>query len=203
MNNPVNMEDPTGNIAWWIIGGIAGAVVGGIAGAVYSYKKTGSVDWRYVAGGAVAGGLVGAGLGYLAQGAYTAIVGAAATTGAATTQSATEQTNKIKKGWDMVKGGARIGGRKYTEHALERMAPDIPQVRAELSKRALDKGIKFGTEQFKKYVDPRGIPPMVVEHTINYGGRMAGNRPGTWIAVGEDVRVVVNLFGDVMSVIPK
>lgn len=44
---------------------------------------------------------------------------------------------------------------------------------------------------------------MVVELTIIYGGRMAGNRPGTWIAVGEDVRVVVNLFGDVMSVIPK
>ena len=73
MNNPVNMEDPTGNIAWWIIGGIAGAVVGGIAGAVYSYNKTGSVDWRYVAGGAIAGGLVGVGLGYAAETAYEAI----------------------------------------------------------------------------------------------------------------------------------
>jgi RHS repeat-associated protein len=58
-NNPVNMDDPDGDIAWWIVGGVAG----GIAGGIYSYAKTGRVDWRYVAGGA----LVGAGLGYLAQ----------------------------------------------------------------------------------------------------------------------------------------
>jgi RHS repeat-associated protein len=66
-NNPINMEDPEGNIAWWIIGAGVGAVVGGISGAIYSYRTKGSVDWRYVAGGAVAGGLIGAGFGYAAK----------------------------------------------------------------------------------------------------------------------------------------
>lgn len=33
-------------------------------------------------------------------------------------------------------GGMKINGRYYTEHALERMAPDTPQVRAELRARA-------------------------------------------------------------------
>lgn len=64
LNNPVNMADPNGNIAWWVVGGAIGAV----AGAAYSYVKTGSVDWRYVVGGA----LIGAGLGFLSQTAYVA-----------------------------------------------------------------------------------------------------------------------------------
>lgn len=58
-NNPVNMMDTNGMIAWWIVGAAIGAVVGGI----YSYAKTGNVDWKYVAGGALAG----AGLGLAAQ----------------------------------------------------------------------------------------------------------------------------------------
>ena len=100
MNNPVNMEDPTGNIAWWIIGSGIGAIVGGIAGAVYSYKKTGSVDWRYVAGGAAAGALIGAGVGYLAQAAYGAIVGASATAGsaAATVSNNLDKLSKAGQG---------------------------------------------------------------------------------------------------------
>ena len=93
MNNPVNMEDPSGNIAWWAVGAVIGAIAGGIAGAVYSYKKTGSVDWRYVAGGAVGGALIGAGVGYLVQAAYGAIVGAAATTGTIATEAAQRMEN--------------------------------------------------------------------------------------------------------------
>jgi Restriction endonuclease fold toxin 7 len=93
MNNPVNMEDPSGNIAWWAVGAVIGAIAGGIAGAVYSYKKTGAVDWRYVAGGAVGGALIGAGAGYLAQAAYGAIVGAAATTGTIATEAAQRMEN--------------------------------------------------------------------------------------------------------------
>lgn len=38
--------------------------------------------------------------------------------------------------WNMVEGGGTINGREYSQHAMERMAPDTPQVRAELSRRA-------------------------------------------------------------------
>ena len=34
-------------------------------------------------------------------------------------------------------------------------------------------------------------------------GRMPGNRPGTWVCVGEDAQAVINFFGDIMSGIPK
>jgi phage tail tape-measure protein len=71
MNNPVNMADTNGNIAWWIIGGGIGAVVGGAVGAVISYKTTGKVNWKSVTGGAVAG----ADAGWAAQAAYTSIIG--------------------------------------------------------------------------------------------------------------------------------
>ena len=35
--------------------------------------------------------------------------------------------------WDMTEGGGVINGREYSQHAMERMAPDTPTVRAELS----------------------------------------------------------------------
>ena len=74
-------------------------------------------------------------------------------------------------------GGMDINGNWYTEHALERMAPDTPQVRAELRTRAISRlerlGIKQGSPAFDKCVaramqkiDPRGIPPSVVEAEI-------------------------------------
>jgi hypothetical protein len=54
--------DPTGEIAWVIVG----AVVGGITGAAVSYYTTGSVDWKYVVGGALigAGGVTAGSTGY-------------------------------------------------------------------------------------------------------------------------------------------
>lgn len=30
--------------------------------------------------------------------------------------------------WDITEGGGVINGREYSQHTLERMAPDIPQV---------------------------------------------------------------------------
>jgi hypothetical protein len=73
--------------------------------------------------------------------------------------------------------GLRINGRWYTEHALERMAPDTFQIRAELERRVLQRlkklGVKPGTTAFQKIfdrqmkkVDPRGVPPSVVEAEI-------------------------------------
>lgn len=41
-------------------------------------------------------------------------------------------------------GGMDINGRWYTEHALERMAPDTPQIRAELKQRAINRVQKTG-----------------------------------------------------------
>lgn len=103
----------------------------------------------------------------------------------------------------MPKGGATIGGRKYSEHALERMAPNTIQVRAELEKRALAKGLKPGTKAYKNFVDPRNIPPMVVEDTIRNVRPVPGNKPGTLKYEGKDVTVIANEKGDVITVIPK
>lgn len=105
--------------------------------------------------------------------------------------------------WDMTKGGKSINGRWYSEHLLERMAPDTPQVRAELETRALDKGLKRGTEAFNKYVDPRGIPASVIEDAIKNGNRVAGKTPYTWECITNDVKAIINEFGDVVTVMPK
>lgn len=52
-----------------------------------------------------------------------------------------EKPNKVtgQVGWSLSKGGGIINQRKYSQHALERMAPNIPEVRATLTKRALKK----------------------------------------------------------------
>jgi hypothetical protein len=86
--------------------------------------------------------------------------------------------------WDLPPqgGGMRINGRWYTEHALERMAPDTLQVNAELEARLISRLRKAGLNPgspawkvcldkgFKKVVDPRGIPPSVVEAEIQNPG---------------------------------
>ena len=115
------------------------------------------------------------------------------------------------KGWSMPKGGTVINGRKYTEHALERMAPDTSAVRARLEKRAMQKaekkGYKPGTQKYndfiRDYVQPRGIPPSVVENAIRNGSRKPGIHSGTWEYRTKDVRVITNESGDVITVIPK
>ena len=57
--------------------------------------------------------------------------------------------------WDMPKGGKVINGRYYTQHALERMAPDTLEIRAKLSRRAEkianQKGYKLGTKDYNKF----------------------------------------------------
>ncbi|MGH7436541.1 MAG: hypothetical protein ACRENE_12780 [Polyangiaceae bacterium] len=81
--------------------------------------------------------------------------------------------------WDLPPegGGMRINGRWYTEHALERMAPDTIQVRAQLAARAAARLRRFGlTPESRAWkacfaramqkIDPRGVPPSVVEAEI-------------------------------------
>jgi len=114
-------------------------------------------------------------------------------------------------GWSMPKGGAIIDSRKYSEHALERMAPDTLEVRAELTTRAhekaTEKGLELGTEEYydfvKKYVDPRGITPSIVEDVIKNTTATPGRYEGTFMHQNEKVTVIINNNGDVIMVIPR
>jgi hypothetical protein len=105
--------------------------------------------------------------------------------------------------WDLPpEGGTWINSRWYTEHALERMAPDLPLVRQQLRTRIgvrLQRlGIGPGHPAHGRVlanaldrVDPRGVPPSVVEAEIL--------RPGS-----TNVRVITANQGRVVvTVIPK
>ena len=97
-------------------------------------------------------------------------------------------------------GGMTINGRWYTEHALERMAPDTPQVQAELRTRAMRRlqrlGIQPGSPPWDacvsralQKIDPRGVPPSVVEAEIA--------RPGSTnvtVITAQGRRVVVTVI---------
>ena len=114
-------------------------------------------------------------------------------------------------GWDMPRGGDTINDRHYSEHALERMAPNTPEVRAEIHTRAMERaeaaGLQPGTAEYNtfinKQIDPRGIPPMVVEDAIRNTPAVPGTNPGTFMHQTPDVTVIVNSSGDVVTVIPK
>lgn len=113
--------------------------------------------------------------------------------------------------WDMTEGGGIINGREYSQHAMERMAPDTPSVRAELSRRAEAlaelKGLQVGTLEYyrycQKYVDPRNIPPSVIEDAIRNITAVPGNTAGTFVHQTAEVTVIVNDIGKVITVIPK
>ncbi len=68
-------------------------------------------------------------------------------------------------------------------------------------------GLQPGTYEYSsfvdKYVDPRGIPPSVVEDAIINGTKSPGNKPGTFVYETIDIRVVFNENGDIITVIPK
>ena len=110
--------------------------------------------------------------------------------------------------WDMPEGGKTINGIEYSQHALERMAPDTPSVRAELNTRAhtvaTANGYQIGTEDYRKfvsnYVQPRNIPPMVVEDAIKNTPAIAGKYAGTFEHITNDVCVTVNQLGKVITV---
>jgi hypothetical protein len=110
------------------------------------------------------------------------------------------------KGWHLpYHGGAVIGGRFYTEHALGRMAPKkCIQSRAILEARAIKKtqelGLPFTTwDEVKKWtktkqgesfsIDPRGVPPSVVEAEIA--------NPGS---TGIKMKIILNENGDVVTI---
>lgn len=121
----------------------------------------------------------------------------------ATTTSAT--------GWCMDPNGSIINGRYYSGHALERMAPKTMKVLEELARRFLAKkpgtGLVPGTPEYAiwraeyyDYLKPRNIPPIVVEDAIANGIRSQGNSPLEIVCRTEYVKVIINTFGDVISV---
>lgn len=120
-------------------------------------------------------------------------------------------TRGNKGTWDMTEGGRIINGRKYSQHAMERMAPDTPSVRAELSRRAEalaeSKGLKVGSQEYyefcKKYVNPRNISPSVIEDAIRNTKGIPGHTKGTFVHETSDVKVIINSSGKVITVIPK
>jgi hypothetical protein len=92
-----------------------------------------------------------------------------------------------------------IGGRRYAEYVLERMAPNIPEAMATLERRYLQRaeqdGLKPETAEFgnwwrRNHPDPRGVPPMVVEPEIAHP-----STSGVWL--------ITNELGDVVTVIPS
>ncbi len=113
--------------------------------------------------------------------------------------------------WSLNKNGATINGRKYSGHALERMAPDTLEIRARLHTRAYEiaKGKEYvpGTREYsdfiKKYVQPRNVPPSVIEDAIKNGVKTTGNQINTWKFETGDVTVIINDLGNVITVIPK
>ncbi|PFB62831.1 pre-toxin TG domain-containing protein [Bacillus cereus] len=122
-------------------------------------------------------------------------------------ENATKGTSGI--GWSMPRGGGVINGRKYTEHALERMAPDTLEIRAELNSRAREmaakKGYKPGSKEYNELfskIDPRGMTPNVVEDIIKTGSRSPGDKPGTWKYSRADGYVILNDNGDVITAVP-
>lgn len=80
------------------------------------------------------------------------------------------------------------------------MAPDTPQVRAELEARAIRKGFSKSSKEFEKYVQPRNIPPCVVENVIQCGTCDVNGIRGTLTYILDGVKVVTNIAGDVITV---
>jgi hypothetical protein len=105
-------------------------------------------------------------------------------------------------GWNISETGSMINGRYYTKHALERMAPATKEVIEELEKRALACGYQRGGKEFTKYIQPRNIPPMVVEDAVQNGVKTigSGKNIGTICYETEYMRVILNNSGDVVSV---
>jgi hypothetical protein len=102
--------------------------------------------------------------------------------------------------WCLAEKGCTINGRYYTIHALERMAPPTKEVIEELERRALMKGYARGTDKFNDYVQPRGVPPSVVEDSIQTLKPILGKKPGTLEYKNNNVLVVTNIKGDVITV---
>ena len=106
--------------------------------------------------------------------------------------------------WDMPETGKVINGRYYTKHALERMAPPTKEVIEELEKRAIARGYAKDSDKFREYVQPRNIPPSVIEDAIKNGtSKVSQNNSSIFEYLTDSVKVFINQAGDVISAYPQ
>ena len=72
---------------------------------------------------------------------------------------------------------------------------------------AESEGLQVGTPEYyqfcQKYVDPRNIPPLVIEDAIRNTIAEPGHTAGTFVHQTLGVTVIVNEVGKVITVIPK
>ncbi|HZW61013.1 MAG TPA: hypothetical protein VFF04_02205, partial [Candidatus Babeliales bacterium] len=123
---------------------------------------------------------------------------------------------KADKGWNLSENGSFIehvdkNGKTYqryhSKHALEKMAPDTPEVRAVLERRAAEKGIpkyKVNGELNSDWVSattPRDIPPSVVEDVIQTAKPVFNEEHGTWSYITDEIKLALDKpDGDVLTV---
>ena len=58
-------------------------------------------------------------------------------------------------------------------------------------------------KEFNKYVNPRNIPPSVVEDTISSVKPVLGDEPGTLKYETNYIRVITDFSGKVVTVMPQ
>ncbi len=101
----------------------------------------------------------------------------------------------------------RLGERGIIHYPQKRIIGLYVELSRRAEKAAQQKGLEVGTKEYyeycTKYVDPRNIPPSVIEDAISSSKAIPGNRPDTFIHETLDVKVVINSNGKVITVIPK
>ena len=83
-NNPASYTDPTGHVAWAVIGAVAGAISGAVSAAYETYRQAGAVDWGEVFSRGAEWAFVGSGVGELAAVAALSVGSALTTAGVKT-----------------------------------------------------------------------------------------------------------------------
>lgn len=97
---------------------------------------------------------------------------------------------------------AIIGDKLYTKHAIDRMLPKTDEIIKALEAEALSMGLKRGESEFIKYVQPRNVPPIVVEDAIANGIRSVGKESNTLIYCTKNIQVVTFTNGIVKTLYP-
>ncbi len=108
---------------------------------------------------------------------------------------------KEECGWSMPGTDGYINGRHYSKHALIRMAPRTPLTQARVQELARNDPKVKNDEDYLKYIDIRGVPPMVVEDIIQNGKRFKGKEADTiHFTNGEFTIIVGETSGKVVTV---